>query len=178
MKLDELRAQANPAETLGVEADTPVLVGCGLLPDELPQTDGMGTLAFSAPSLADLEQLRKTEALAGRVWPLFTVRPGADTITVGRRPKNDVVIPDFPISAFHCFFQPYPGGMAIIDCGSKNGTSINGRKLVTGRPAWVSHRDMVTMGRFAFRYFPSLAAALADDNAVGSFIDLAKLAAA
>ena len=172
MKLDDLRTRSD------IDPQTPVLVGCGLLPDELPQTDGLGTVAFTAPSLADLEQLRKTESLAGRVWPLLTRRHGADTITVGRRPQNDVVIPDFPISAFHCFFQPYPDGMAIIDCGSKNGTCINGRQLVTGRPAWVNHRDIVTMGRFAFRYFPTLEAALADEDPVGSFVDLARLAAA
>lgn len=175
MNLDDYRNSLD--RIADVDPTAPVLVGCGLLPYELPDNDGIGTLAFSAPSLADLEQPKKTESLAGRVWTLSTARPGADTITVGRRSKNDVVISDFPFSAFHCFFQQYPDGMAIIDCGSRNGTSINDRKLTTGRPAWVNHRDIVTMGRFAFRYFPSLNAALADRDPVGSFSDLAKLAA-
>lgn len=51
--------------------------------------------------------------------------------TVGRSEENDVVIDDQDISRRHAVIENYGGAVQISDCGSQNGTYLNG-ELISG----------------------------------------------
>jgi len=54
-----------------------------------------------------------------------------NTITIGRAPTNDIVIYDDLVSKTHAYLYLHPSskGCYIVDCGSKNGTLLNGKVL-------------------------------------------------
>jgi pSer/pThr/pTyr-binding forkhead associated (FHA) protein len=54
-----------------------------------------------------------------------------NTITIGRAATNDIVIYDNLVSKSHAYLYLHPSGQGcyIVDCGSKNGTLLNGRVL-------------------------------------------------
>ena len=68
-----------------------------------------------------------------------------DRLTVGSAPDNDVVIDDTSVSRVHAVVQQLNGRWFIEDCGSRNGTTVNKRRL-TGMVA-LSSNDDVTFGR-------------------------------
>ena len=49
-----------------------------------------------------------------------------DTLTIGRGPDCDVVIPERQVSRYHARIQRDAEGYLIYDLGSKNGTYVNG----------------------------------------------------
>ncbi|HED14081.1 MAG TPA: FHA domain-containing protein [Gammaproteobacteria bacterium] len=53
-------------------------------------------------------------------------------ITIGRDKGNDVVLEDEGISGFHAEIQLLDDQAYIVDLGSTNGTTVNGKK-VTGK---------------------------------------------
>jgi predicted component of type VI protein secretion system len=53
-----------------------------------------------------------------------------DRLTVGSSPDNDVVVDDPSVSRVHAVVQHLNGRWFIEDCGSRNGTSVNDRRLV------------------------------------------------
>ncbi len=165
MHLNELKAKFEE----DFPDDPPVLIGCGLIPNQLPkEPEGTGTVAFESFTPDDLDSIRPTSSLQGRVFPLRSRDPESVKITLGRRRGNDVHIPDFPVSQDHCYFGKYPQGLALIDNESTNGTCVNGQRLEPGHPELLSAGDIVSMGRFAFRWFPSVSAALAHPDPYGS----------
>lgn len=68
-----------------------------------------------------------------------------DRLTVGSAPDNDVVVDDPSVSRVHAVVQRLGGRWFIEDCGSRNGTSVNGRRL-TGLAA-IRANDEVRLGR-------------------------------
>ena len=55
-----------------------------------------------------------------------------DRTTLGRRPRNDIVLDNLAVSGEHCVFELE--GLAnvfIEDLGSTNGTFVNNRKVTT-----------------------------------------------
>jgi len=64
-----------------------------------------------------------------------SVHPLMDQITtIGRRKDNDIVIPFDYISGHHAQFQRlHDGAYQVMDLGSQNGTSINGKKIRKGK---------------------------------------------
>lgn len=51
-------------------------------------------------------------------------------ISVGRSSSNDIVVPNATVSSTHCqIIQHDDGTFSIADFGSKNGTSVNGRRI-------------------------------------------------
>jgi hypothetical protein len=53
-----------------------------------------------------------------------------DRLTVGSAGDNDVVVDDPSVSRVHAIVQQLNGRWFIEDCGSRNGTSVNGRRLM------------------------------------------------
>jgi hypothetical protein len=68
-----------------------------------------------------------------------------ERLTVGSAPDNDVVIDEPSVSRVHAVVQQLNGRWFIEDCGSRNGTTVNTRRL-TGMVALNSNDD-VTLGR-------------------------------
>ena len=68
-----------------------------------------------------------------------------ERLTVGSAPENDVVIGDSSVSRVHALLHRLNGRWFIEDCGSRNGTSVNGHQLTSMRPLRAA--DEVRLGR-------------------------------
>ena len=57
-------------------------------------------------------------------------RVQGDSVTIGRDPRNQVVLEDIKVSGFHARLQRgLDGGLIAEDWGSQNGTYLNGELL-------------------------------------------------
>jgi DNA-binding CsgD family transcriptional regulator len=70
-----------------------------------------------------------------------------DVVRVGRDAACDLVLPaDDTVSRVHAELTNGDSGWQIIDCGSRNGTFVNGRRLAG--PARLSDADRVLIGNY------------------------------
>ncbi|HVX94825.1 MAG TPA: FHA domain-containing protein [Polyangia bacterium] len=88
---------------------------------------------------------------------VFAVRRGAfekdAPVVLGRSEKQaDIVIPDDSVSKRHCLFEAKAGGVAVTDCGSTNGTKVDGRALRPGEPCLLRGSETLEIGNFSFLY--------------------------
>ena len=94
-------------------------------------------------------------SLTGRVFPLVKAKyaiPGP--ISVGRTAESDIVIPEYSISRKHCFIATVDGGYRITDCGSANGTMVDGVKLGKLAPHPLRGGECLTLGRLLLMFLP------------------------
>lgn len=76
--------------------------------------------------------------------------PFQDRISVGRAQNCDVVLRDTSVSKLHAHFRPLgPSEAELCDVKSANGTSVNGRRLVPGKPVRVTSGDTIIFGGVA-----------------------------
>ncbi|THB62917.1 MAG: FHA domain-containing protein [Desulfovibrio sp.] len=68
------------------------------------------------------------------------------TIHVGRKDTNDVVVETLIISGNHCKIDFLKEGLHLTDLKSKNGTFVNGKKVTS---SWLKSGDEVTVGKHA-----------------------------
>lgn len=64
--------------------------------------------------------------------------------TIGRTPENDLAIQNSNLSRRHAVIEAYEGLVQITDCGSQNGTEVNGTEVVAG--AVLHDGDLITLG--------------------------------
>src|SRR6266496_5280361 len=64
--------------------------------------------------------------------------------SIGRTPEKDLVIEDTSLSRRHALIENFEGRFNLSDCGSSNGTFVNG-KTVTGSTE-LSDWDVLTFG--------------------------------
>jgi isoleucyl-tRNA synthetase len=67
-----------------------------------------------------------------------------DVPTVVGRVGTDIVLDDAAVSRAHCRFTPTPEGLVVEDLGSRNGTTVGGRRL--DGPTVLRAGDVVTVG--------------------------------
>lgn len=79
-----------------------------------------------------------------RVIPLESGR-----YTIGRARDVSIQIASQQVSRSHAEVIVEHDGVSILDCGSSNGTAINGRFVTTGR---LKHRDQITIGEVVLEY--------------------------
>jgi pSer/pThr/pTyr-binding forkhead associated (FHA) protein len=65
------------------------------------------------------------------------------SLTIGRRKKNDVVIGDPSVSAHHAKIDSVGDGFVLIDLQSRNGSFVN-EQLITSR--WLKSGDVIDIG--------------------------------
>ena len=75
----------------------------------------------------------------------------ADTWWLGRSPENDIVVPEYSLSAQHCGFTYNAQYCEVVDFESRNGTILNGTPLKPGDVVRVKDKDTLVMGRLKFR---------------------------
>ena len=68
-------------------------------------------------------------------------------INIGSNFRNDIVLNSGVVSRFHATLKVDKKGNAfIVDNGSKNGTQVNGQKIVANRPYAVTQNDNISCG--------------------------------
>lgn len=77
---------------------------------------GRYILLYSHPEVGE----RQFELLSGQVY------------RIGSRRDNEIVIPQKDVSRHHCLLEVGEGTLRITDLDSKNGTFINGKRVVSG----------------------------------------------
>ena len=78
------------------------------------------------------------------------IRMRGRSMTMGRSPQNDVVLPDPDqlISNFHCVLEDHGGRIMVLDLSS-NGTYLNYGKVPLGRnPTPLNDGDVLTVGLY------------------------------
>jgi DNA-binding NtrC family response regulator len=97
---------------------------------KLPRTPGPSTVpALSAIHASDWTEDGRTEFSVEReggvVVPRVVILDG-DALRIGSHPSNELVLVDSRVSRFHCILRRHAGHWRVEDCGSLNGTRING----------------------------------------------------
>jgi len=72
-----------------------------------------------------------------------------DRITIGRRPDNDVCLQYPAVSADHAEIITIAGDSFLHDCGSTNGTLVNGQQITKH---FLRDHDKIDIGRLQFVY--------------------------
>src|SRR5438874_5972742 len=73
-----------------------------------------------------------------------TIEVDTKRFSIGRTPENDLVIEDTSLSRRHALIENFEGRFNLSDCGSSNGTFINGKSVtvLTELSDW----DVLTFG--------------------------------
>jgi pSer/pThr/pTyr-binding forkhead associated (FHA) protein len=77
----------------------------------------------------------QTGPLRGQRWNL------EDSLTVGREPSCEIVIPDRQVSRYHARFKVTSEGVMLEDLSSKNGTHYNGQPIT--EPVMLQDGDVI-----------------------------------
>ncbi len=93
----------------------------------------------------------------GKVLPLT----GREEYTIGRVHDGQPIIPDIDlnpyggfeegVSRLHVSIQAIDKNFTVIDLGSINGTSINGKKIPQHVPHPLAHGDILTLGKMKMK---------------------------
>ena len=75
-----------------------------------------------------------------------------DSVSIGRDDAADIPLAFAGVSRRHCRIDSVPEGHVLHDCGSKNGTSLNDRRLA--EPALLGKGDRIRIGPLSFQYLP------------------------
>ena len=79
------------------------------------------------------------------VYPLVR-----DAYTLGRGPKNDIVVNDQNVSTFHARLERSASGFKVYDLRSTNGTAINMKRLLD--PVALKGNDVLNLGPVRLLY--------------------------
>jgi hypothetical protein len=103
------------------------------------------------------ESSSASESLKTAIYPLvrgeFATSTGC-TFTIGRIDGNDLIMPDYAISKRHAIIDVRRGSYMLKDCGSTNGTTLNGERIQS-KPMELHDRDIISFARYEFSFvFP------------------------
>jgi len=97
-----------------------------------------------------------------------------DEIIVGRMKQSDLVLADISVSPRHFMVRRSGGGQTIEDLGSRLGTRLNGKRLVTGHPVPLRKGDEIEAGVFLVIFRGSDRAGEEQSGATGKLVRLAR----
>lgn len=119
--------------------------------EAIPIVEPVDTLVMSFEDR--LKHSMADHPLAGSVFFIRHVE-AAPTLVIGRNRGCDLVIPEPSVSGRHCeIVVDSKGNLVGVDLGSKNGMSINLKRLAPGMPLMIEDGDILTFGRYSFQYF-------------------------
>jgi pSer/pThr/pTyr-binding forkhead associated (FHA) protein len=84
-------------------------------------------------------------------------------MTIGRGLANDITIADPEASAIHAALEPLAGAWSVRDLSSRNGTFVNGQRVLTERP--LRRGDEIRIGRSRLVYRPESSTVATDPTA-------------
>lgn len=103
------------------------------------------TIATSSPVGHHLSTIGDTKAAAYLVFNKKKVAL-VEKITIGRDSDNDVVVDNKLASRHHALIQKIKDAYFLKDCGSTNGTFINGAKIPADKYVKLIPGDKITIG--------------------------------
>lgn len=83
-------------------------------------------------------------SLKGR--PLRSYRFSQKEVSIGRDPEADIFLDNTGISRSHARFERTPGGYAVEDLGSANGTLVNDQPV---QKTMLNDDDIIRVGKFS-----------------------------
>jgi len=110
---------------------------------------GARTLTATPPS-ATTPVTAGAEALAYTLAPKDSTK---DQVTLGRNPICDIVINDGTVSMLHLVFMRSGDGWTVQDSGSRNGSSLSGSPLESGKPKLLISTARLMAGSVAFSFY-------------------------
>ncbi len=75
--------------------------------------------------------------------------------TIGRTPRNHLVLDDQTVSRTHVRLTVSQGSTFVADCGSTAGTTLNGTRLSPDRPVRITVSDQLVLGAFTLVLNPA-----------------------
>jgi len=93
-----------------------------------------------------------SESLMHAIYPLVKGEYASGSIsifTIGRVDGNDMIMPDYAISKQHAILEIKRDNYFIRDCGSTNGTMVNGKRLEK-KPVQLLDGDVIGFARYEF----------------------------
>jgi hypothetical protein len=115
--------------------------------------------AFLVPMRRDNESLEIADLVALRadVYPVRSAQGASSPVRLGRVEDNDIVIDHQCISRHHAAFERHPitGAYWITDCGSRNGTRIDGLRVQAMQRLSIESRSALDVGGLVFRFVSS-----------------------
>jgi len=150
-----------PKTKFKIFMEQPVLVGSSIqsgslnLQKRASKEEMNRTVVFE---LDDAEEASSpSETLKHAIYPLVKGEYASGPVnafTIGRVDGNDMIMPDYAISKQHAILEIKRGNYTIMDCGSTNGTMINGKR-VDKKPVSLRNGDVVGFARYEFTFlFP------------------------
>lgn len=139
----------------------PVLAGAAIHMGTLAAQSDAGsqmdrTILFE-PIGAGEESVSPSESLKHAIYPLIKGEHATSTgniFSIGRIDGNDFIMPDYAISKNHAIIEIKRDAYILKDCGSTNGTLLNGTRL-QNKPAAIHDRDVISFARYEFSFlFP------------------------
>ncbi|MBT3351617.1 MAG: response regulator [Nitrospinaceae bacterium] len=136
----------------------PVLKGVGLVSGIA--TDEMGgdgsTKLFRLSGSEEEHEIKTSKAAAETIYP-FIKRVGSTSpgfnYSAGRTFDNDIIIPDFAVSEKHADFFIKADHYSLTDCGSVNGTAVDGVTLASGEDeVMLQDGAKIRIGRFLLTF--------------------------
>lgn len=73
-----------------------------------------------------------------------------DSLTLGRKPENDIPIDNLAVSGYHSRIDKTGSDYILTDLQSTNGTFVNDKKIVTHK---LAHGDHITIGKHTLVFF-------------------------
>lgn len=162
LNLLQQMAQTVSAEDFIRFLQKPVLAGSAIHLGTLAAQSGRGsremnrTIVFEPVGTGE-DAVSASESLKLAVYPLvkgeYATTIG-EVFSIGRIGGNDFIMPDYAISKKHALIEIKRNGYFLKDCGSTNGTLLNGTRL-QNKAAEVQDRDVISFARYEFAFlFP------------------------
>lgn len=138
----------------------PVLAGAAIHAGTVSTRTGddggeMNRTQIFEPMGADSGPTPSAEALRHAIYPLvkgpYAASKNRNTFSVGRIEGNDMIMPDYAVSKQHAVIEIVRGTYFIRDCGSTNGTMVNGTRLDKKKVA-IKDKDVVGFARYEFTF--------------------------
>lgn len=122
-------------------------------PETSPGSDWSGStqITVNMAKTSSFAVLRHNASLY-RVYPVVSRDTQGDqqTVTLGRLASNDIVVAEVSVSKVHASFSLDPGHDAtIVDLGSRNGTTVNGKRIPPHKPWPITFGDPIVVGGVA-----------------------------
>ena len=86
-------------------------------------------------------------------WPGGRIILDQRRVAIGRLLNNQITLDDTQISGTHAEIIPTAYGILLIDLGSRNGTFVNGHRLIPDVPYVLQSGDRILIGRIEFRFW-------------------------